>query len=185
MASSVPCRRLGGHPDAGSVGTTKDDYGRFLRREIHVICDNYGTHKHPKVREWLKAHPRFHFHFTRTSASWLNLVERWFGLVTTQVIRRGSFDSVPHLERAIRKYLEAWNEDAKPFIWTKTPRQIRKKVHAAGSCCSCETGHYGALGEADQGGSRRILRALVWHQLPTPHDAKTCSCAVSRCGWAR
>lgn len=111
---------------------------RFPRREIHLICDNYGTHKHPKVRDWLKEHSRFHFHFTPTSASWLNLVERWFALVTTQVIRRGSFDSVPHLERAIRKYLEAWNDDAKPFTWTKTPRQIRKKIHAAGSC---ETGH--------------------------------------------
>ena len=73
---------------------------------------------------------RFQFHFAPTSASWLNLVERWFALVTTQVIRRGSFDSVPHLERAIRKYLEAWKDDAKPFDWTKTPRQIRKKIHA-------------------------------------------------------
>lgn len=94
---------------------------RSSRREIHVICDNYGTHKHPKVRDWLKEHPRFHLHFTPTSASWLNLVERWFALVTTQVIRRGSFDSVQHLERAIRKYLEAWNDDANPF----TGRRVR------------------------------------------------------------
>ena len=98
------------------------------RREIHLICDNYGTHKHPKVREWLTEHPRFHFHFTPTSASWLNLVERWFSLVTGEVIRRGSFDSVSHLERAIRKYLESWNQDARPFTWTKSAPQIRRRI---------------------------------------------------------
>lgn len=101
---------------------------KYPRREIHLICDNYGTHKHPKVRAWLAAHPRFHAHFTPTSASWLNLVERWFALVTERVIRRGSFDSVRQLERAIRRYLETWNEDAKPFTWTKSARQIRKSV---------------------------------------------------------
>ena len=101
---------------------------KYPRREIHLICDNYGTHKHPKVRDWFTAHPRFHVHFTPTSASWLNLVERWFALVTERVIRRGSFDSVRHLERAIRRYLEAWNDDAKPFTWTKSPRQIRKSI---------------------------------------------------------
>ena len=105
---------------------------RFPRREIHLICDNYGTHKHPKVKDWLKAHPRFHFHFTPTSASWLNLVERWFSLVTCQVIRRGSFESVRRLEQAIRTYLETWNQDAKPFTWTKTPRQIQRRINVAG-----------------------------------------------------
>ena len=100
----------------------------YRRREIHLICDNYGTHKHPKVREWFAAHPRFHVHFTPTSASWLNLVERWFALVTERVIRRGSFDSVRQLERAIRRYLETWNHDAKPFTWTKSARQIRKSL---------------------------------------------------------
>jgi transposase len=101
---------------------------KYPRREIHLICDNYGTHKHPKVRDWFAAHPRFHAHFTPTSASWLNLVERWFALVTDRVIRRGSFDSVRQLERAIRRYLESWNEDAKPFTWTKSARQIRKSI---------------------------------------------------------
>ncbi len=101
---------------------------KYPRREIHLICDNYGTHKHPTVREWFAAHPRFHVHFTPTSASWLNLVERWFALVTERVIRRGSFDSVRQLERAIRRYLEAWNDDAKPFTWTKSARQIRKSI---------------------------------------------------------
>jgi transposase len=101
---------------------------RYPRREIHLICDNYGTHKHPKVKEWLAKHPRFHMHFTPTSASWLNLVERWFALITSQAIRRGSFDSVRRLERAIARYLAHWNENAKPFRWTKSPKEIRRKI---------------------------------------------------------
>jgi transposase len=112
---------------------------RYPRREIHLICDNYGTHKHPKVREWRAAHPRFHFHFTPTSASWLNLVERWFALITEQAIRRGSFSSVRSLVRAITKYLDAWNAEAKPFRWTKTPRDIRRSLTPVGR--TCETGH--------------------------------------------
>lgn len=111
----------------------------YRRREIHLICDNYGTHKHPKVREWLAANPRFHLHFTPTSASWLNLVERWFSLITTQAIRRGSFDSVRQLERAITKYLAHWNENAKPFRWTKSARQIRTSIRHAKA--TYETGH--------------------------------------------
>lgn len=111
----------------------------YRRREIHLICDNYGTHKHPKVREWLAAHPRFHLHFTPTSASWLNLVERWFALITTQAIRRGSFDSVRQLERTITKYLADWNENAKPFRWTKSARQIRTSIRHAK--VTFETGH--------------------------------------------
>ena len=75
----------------------------------------YGTHKHPAVHAWLKEHPRFQLHFTPTSASWLNLVERWFALITAQAIRRGSFDSVRKLERAIMRYLATWNDGAKPF----------------------------------------------------------------------
>ena len=100
----------------------------YPKREIHLILDNYGTHKHPAVREWLKTHPRFHFHFTPTSASWLNLVERWFALLTEKSIRRGSFDSVRRLEKAVMRYLESWNETAKPFRWTKTPEEIRTKL---------------------------------------------------------
>jgi transposase len=103
----------------------------YPRREIHLICDNYGTHKHPRVRQWLAAHPHFHMHFTPTSASWLNLVERWFALITSQAIRRGSFDSVRQLERTILRYLAAWNEDAKPFRWTQTARQIRSSLRHA------------------------------------------------------
>lgn len=103
----------------------------YPRREIHLICDNYGTHKHPAVKDWLAAHPRFHVHFTPTSASWLNLVERWFALITSQAIRRGSFDSIRKLENAISRYLAAWNEDAKPFRWTKTSREIRRSLRHA------------------------------------------------------
>ena len=86
------------------------------------------THKHPSVRAWLTEHSRFHFHFTPTSASWLNLVERWFPVITQQAIRRGSFDSVRKLERSINKFIAGWNEDAKPFHWTATARQIRRKI---------------------------------------------------------
>lgn len=112
---------------------------RYRGRELHLICDNYGTHKHPKVREWLAAHPRIQLHFTPTSASWLNLVERWFGLITSQAIRRGSFETVRELERAILTWLDAWNADPTPFRWTKTPREIRRKLkHVARTY---ETGH--------------------------------------------
>lgn len=101
---------------------------RYPRREIHLICDNYGTHKHPKVVAWLEAHSRFHIHFTPTSASWLNLVESWFSVLTRQAIRRGSFDSVRRLERAVTKYIAEWNEHAEPFRWTMPVREIRRKI---------------------------------------------------------
>jgi transposase len=101
---------------------------RFPRREIHLICDNYGTHKHPRVKEWLDQHPRFTIHFTPTSASWLNLVERWFALITDRAIRRGSFDTVKQLERAIKRFLAEWNEHAQPFRWVKSAREIKRKI---------------------------------------------------------
>jgi transposase len=101
---------------------------RYRGREIHLICDNYGTHKHPAVRPWLAEHPRFQLQFTPTSASWLNLVERWFGLITDQAIRRGSFDTVWKLERAIHRFIAHWNEDAKPFRRTATPGSIKAKM---------------------------------------------------------
>jgi transposase len=104
---------------------------RYPGREMHLICDNYGTHDHPSVRQWLVAHPRFHLHFTPTSASWLNLVERWFGLISQQAIRRGSFDSVAQLERAITRFMEGWNQNPRPFVWTKTAQQIRRSIRNA------------------------------------------------------
>ena len=112
---------------------------KYPKREIHLIRDNYGTHKHPKVRQWVEAHPRFHLHFTPTSSSWLNLVERWFAKITDEAIRRGSFDDVRSLERKIMKYLVHWNLDATPFRWTKTPRQIRKSIRRVQA--TDETGH--------------------------------------------
>jgi transposase len=96
--------------------------------QIHLILDNYSTHKHEKVKEWLAKHPRFHLHFTPTASSWLNLIERWFGKLTDKAIRRGIFHSVPELINAIETYLQANNQDPQPFIWTATAEQILTKV---------------------------------------------------------
>jgi transposase len=92
--------------------------------EIHLILDNYGTHKTPAIRRWLASHPRFQTHFTPTSASWLNLVERWFALLTTKRIRRGTFHSTCALEKAIQEFLDVHNQQPKPFVWTKTADEI-------------------------------------------------------------
>jgi transposase len=97
--------------------------------DIHCIADNYATHKRQEVKDWLAKHPRFHFHFIPTSSSWLNLVERWFGKITTERIRRGTFTSVPQLERAIYDYIEHNNADPKPFVWTKSANDIILKVN--------------------------------------------------------
>jgi transposase len=113
------------------------EFLRFLRRidnevpkglAVHLILDNYGTHGHPNVVAWLAKHPRFHLHFTPTSSSWLNLVERWFRNLTDKAIRRGVFGSVPDLITAIDSYLEANNNDPTPFVWTATAAQILEKV---------------------------------------------------------
>lgn len=100
----------------------------FPRRDLHLILDNYGTHKHPKVREWLAKRPRFVLHFTPTSASWLNLVERWFRELTDKRIRRGVFHSVAELTAEIETYIERNNQNPKPFVWTATAEQIIRKV---------------------------------------------------------
>ena len=96
--------------------------------DVHLIVDNYGTHNHEKVRNWLAANPRFHLHFTPTSSSWLNLVERWFRDLTDKAIRRGVFASVPELIAAIEDYLTAHNDDPKPFVWTASADAILEKV---------------------------------------------------------
>lgn len=98
-------------------------------REVHVIMDNYGTHKTPKVVRWFVRHPRYHLHFTPTSASWLNQVERFFSTLTTRRIRRGTFESVPALEAAIESYLVDHNAHCKPFVWTATADVILDKVN--------------------------------------------------------
>src|SRR5271167_2627844 len=96
--------------------------------DVHLVLDNYGTHNHPNVRAWLVKHPRFHLHFTPTSSSWLNLVERWFRELTDRAIRRGVFPSVDHLVAAIDDYLDAHNVDPKPFTWTASAASIIEKV---------------------------------------------------------
>jgi transposase len=128
------------------------EYLKFLRvldretpkgLDVHLIVDNYSTHKHATVKAWLKKHPRFHVHFIPTSSSWLNLVERFFRELTEKRIRRGVFRSVLELTDAIDAYLEANNQSPKPFVWTKTPDDIlaklgrlRAKLSEASSLCS-------------------------------------------------
>ncbi|MGH8030887.1 MAG: IS630 family transposase [Luteimonas sp.] len=95
---------------------------------LHLICDNYATHKHRNVKTWLKKHPRFHVHFTPTSASWLNMVERFFRSITVDRLRRGVFRSVAELNEAIRGYIAAYNDCPKPFVWTAKANDILEKV---------------------------------------------------------
>jgi transposase len=113
------------------------EFLKFLRRldqefpgsvPLHLVMDNYGTHQHPKVRAWLRQHPRFVPHFVPTSSSWLNLIERWFAELTTKRVRRGSFHSVGDLQKAIAEFLAAWNEHPRPFVWTATVESIQEKL---------------------------------------------------------
>jgi transposase len=99
--------------------------------DLHLIVDNYSTHKHPKVKAWLKKHPRFHIHFIPTSSSWLNLIERWFRDLTDKRIRRGTFTSVPELVEAIMDYINHHNDDPKTFVWTAKAEDILAKVERA------------------------------------------------------
>lgn len=96
--------------------------------DVHLILDNYATHKHPKVRAWLARRPRYHVHFTPTYASWLNQVERWFGLITQRAIRRGSFRTVRELVQRIDTFVTRYNRTATPFRWTATADSILAKV---------------------------------------------------------
>jgi transposase len=116
---------------------THEDFIRFLNnvessvpagKSIHAILDNYATHKHPRVLAWLARHPRWTFHFTPTSSSWLNAVENFFSKITRQRIRRGVFRSVVELQSAIKRYLEEYNADPKPFVWTKSADAILQKL---------------------------------------------------------
>ena len=97
-------------------------------KELHLVCDNYATHKHPTVKEWLEKHPRFHIHFTPTSASWLNMVERFFRSISTDRLERGVFRSVPELTAAIEEYIAVHNQNPKPFVWTAKANDILQKV---------------------------------------------------------
>jgi transposase len=109
------------------------EFKRFLDRvdkqvpaglDIHVICDNSSTHKTPAIQRWLLGHPRFHLHFTPTYSSWLNLVERWFAELTTKWLRRGTHRSVPQLQRSIQSWIDTWNQQPRPFVWTRTADEI-------------------------------------------------------------
>ncbi len=113
------------------------EFLRFLKQiaraypdvELHLVLDNYAAHKRVEVRDWLAANPRVHVHFTPTSGSWLNLVEVWFGIIERQAIHRGTFRSVPELNKAIRAFIDGWNDRAHPFVWTKTAEQVLKKAN--------------------------------------------------------
>ena len=115
---------------------TGADFLRFLKglsrcyrgHELHVVLDNSSTHSTPDVRAWLDDHPNVHFHFTPTGASWLNMIEAWFGILTRKSVRRGSFPSVSALVRHIRHYIDHWNENPTPFVWTKKPADIIRKA---------------------------------------------------------
>jgi transposase len=96
--------------------------------DVHLVCDNYGTHKSPAIKKWLTSHPRFHLHHTPTYSSWLNQVERWFAYLTADLLQRGDHRSVQALERDIRTWVAAWNEHPRPFIWTKTAEQILERL---------------------------------------------------------
>lgn len=96
--------------------------------DVHLVADNYGTHKSPAIKKWLAAHPRFHLHHTPTYSSWLNQVERWFAYLTDDLLRRGDHRSVQALEADIRAWVKAWNDNPKPFLWTKTAEQILERL---------------------------------------------------------
>lgn len=127
-----------------------EEFRKFLNKldrkvpegvEVHLICDNYATHKTPSIKRWLLAHPRFHMHFTPTSASWLNLVERWFAELTSKRLRRGVHKSVQALEKDIRSWIQTWHEDPRPFVWRKTAEEI---LNSLASYCRRikDSGHY-------------------------------------------
>lgn len=96
--------------------------------DVHLVCDNYGTHKTPAIRAWMAKHPRFHMHFTPTGSSWINQVERWFGFLTDQMIRRGVHKSVQSLEKDVRAWIADWNTHPRPFLWTKSAEEILDSI---------------------------------------------------------
>ena len=116
------------HRAASTQCNSPSRYAVVAFRAFAAYVDIYATHNHADVRTWLHRHQRFHLHFTPTSSSWLNLVERWFRELTDKALRRGSFNSVPDLITAIEEYLDAHNHDPKPFLWTATAESILEKV---------------------------------------------------------
>ncbi|MGH2669792.1 MAG: IS630 family transposase, partial [bacterium] len=139
---------------------TGEDFLRFLktlarryrRRELHIVLDNSSTHSVPAVQAFLAAHPEIHFHFTPTGASWMNMVEAWFGTLTRRSVRRGSFPSVAALIKHIKAYIAHWNEHPTPFVWTKDPSDIIRKALRRGVNKTSRTAHY----EAEIGFGREV-----------------------------
>ena len=117
------------HTHAEFLAFLKQVATAYPRVPLHVVADNYATHKHPAVQAWLAKHPRVRMHFTPTSGSWLNLVEVFFGIITRQAIRRGTFTSVKDLIAAIETFIDAWNDRCQPFVWTKTADEILTKAN--------------------------------------------------------
>src|SRR6478609_8499945 len=117
------------HTHAEFLAFLKQVAKAYPRVHLHIVCDNYATHKHPTVKAWLAKHPRITMHFTPTSGSWLNMVEIFFGIITRQAIRRGTFTSVKDLIGAIEAFIDGWNERCHHFVWTKTADQILTKTH--------------------------------------------------------
>jgi putative transposase len=122
----------------GFLKYVEDSVPRGL--DIHLVVDNYATHKHPKVKRWLATHPRCHVHYTPTYASWLNQVEIWFNLITQRAIRRGTFRSVKELIDKIERFVKEYNSESRPFVWTATADSILEKIERLCQCIS-ETGH--------------------------------------------
>lgn len=124
-------------PPPASPATGHQKFLAFLKQvaraypdqELHLVMDNYSTHKKAEVRTWLERHPRIHVHFTPTSASWMNLIEVWFGIIERQAIHRGTFGSVKDLNTKIRAFIDGWNDRCHPFVWTKTADQILQKAN--------------------------------------------------------
>lgn len=134
------CRRRHRHQEFLKFMEQIDRLPREPDVQIHLVLDNYGTHKTPRLRRWFTQRPYYHLHFTPTGASWLNLVERFFAKITTERIRRGAFRNVPHLEREIRAYLNEHNRNPRPFVWTASADLILEKVSRI---CerTCNSGH--------------------------------------------
>src|SRR2546427_1005609 len=128
---NLVCQHASKDRGAATAGRVANQERQRIERSpvpLHLVMDNYGTHKKEEVRGWLKKHPRFVLHFVPTSSSWLNLVERWFRELSTQCIHRGSFFSVDDLKAAIQEFLASWNEDPKPLVWTATVESIMEKL---------------------------------------------------------
>ena len=120
-------------PPPGVPRVPQADRPRLPTPALHLICDNYATHKHPTVRGWLASHPRIQLHFTPTSASWLNLVEVFFAIIERQALRRGDFASIEELVAAIGRFCHGWNQRCQPFTWTKDADQLLATLNGGNS----------------------------------------------------